>query len=295
MNEPRLPMHVLYKCEEMIRVGSSSFYRAFDGLPSPNKQAVHVIYAFCRLIDDSVDEPEKSPYSIHELRSLFLSLEQAEGHFIWPVLRWLFATFPHLKPEPFLAQMEGQLRDLSFTHYETMEQLEEYCYLVAGTVGEMLLPVLREDDTEEARIAGIALGKGMQIVNIIRDVGEDRERGRRYLPLELLARHGYSEQELEEGIVNDAFVAMLQELKQTALRWFREGLANVDTYPPASGMAVELAAAFYAAILDEVEAGGCDVFRRRAIVSDEAKLRMFQRTAVRYADVIRGMNRAVGS
>ncbi len=57
--------HILRKCEEMIRRGSSSFYKAFDGLPSPRREAVHVIYAFCRLIDDSVDEPEKSPYSIH--------------------------------------------------------------------------------------------------------------------------------------------------------------------------------------------------------------------------------------
>ncbi|WP_379130007.1 phytoene/squalene synthase family protein [Paenibacillus sp. sgz500958] len=274
---------ILHKCEEMIRQGSSSFYKAFAGLPSPRREAVHVIYAFCRMIDDSVDEPEVSPYSIHELRNKFSNLEQAEGHFIWPALRWLFLSFPQLGKEPFMMQMEGQLRDLTFTHYETMDQLESYCYLVAGTVGEMLLPVLRDDGGEEAQAAGIALGKGMQIVNIIRDVGEDLGRGRRYVPLEIMERNGYSQQELEDGVVNERFVAVIQDLKSIALQWFRQGLNNIESYPPDSGMAVELAAAFYAGILDDVAAGGYDVFRRRAFVSDEAKLRMFQQTARRYA------------
>ncbi|QSF44794.1 phytoene/squalene synthase family protein [Paenibacillus tianjinensis] len=276
---------ILLQCGELMRRGSSSFHKAFDGLPSPRREAVHVIYAFCRIIDDSVDEPENSPYTIHELRSMFLKLEQAEGHFIWPALRWLFSSFPQLSQEPFLLQMEGQLRDLTFTHYETMEQLESYCYLVAGTVGEMLLPVLRDDDNEEARAAGISLGMGMQLVNIIRDVGEDLRRGRRYLPLEVLQRNGYSEEELAQGEVNERFIAVLQELKRDALTYFKRGLDNVWTYPPQSGMAVELAAAFYAAILDAVAAENYDVFHKRAYVSDEAKVLMFRRTAARYAMV----------
>lgn len=275
---------IMQQCEELMKKGSSSFHRAFDGLPSPRREAVHVIYAFCRMIDDSVDEPDNSLYTIYELRDSFRNLGQAEGHFIWPALRWLFDTFPQLEREPFLLQMEGQTRDLTFTHYETMEQLETYCYLVAGTVGEMLLPVLRDDHNEEAQAAGISLGIGMQLVNIIRDVGEDSRRGRRYVPLDIMRRNGYREQELERGEVNEPFVAVVHELRREALAWFEKGLVNVDTYPPESGLAVELAAAFYAAILDDVEAADYDVFRRRAYVSDEAKLQMFRRTAARYAD-----------
>lgn len=273
---------ILRKCEEMIQGRSSSFYMAFQGLPSPRREAVHVIYAFCRMIDDSVDEPGRSPYGIHELRTLFLNLERAEGHFIWPALRWLFAEFPGLEQEPFLLQMEGQTGDLTFTHYLTMTELRRYCYLVAGTVGEMLLPVLRKDGGAEAREAGIALGIGMQLVNIIRDVGEDLERGRRYVPLELMNKHGYTQQELEQGIVNSRFRAVLEELRTEALRSFRIGLGNIGSYPPESGMAVELAAAFYSAILDDVEAGGYDVFRRRAFVSDAAKLNMLRLVSQRY-------------
>jgi phytoene synthase len=285
---------ILGQCEELMKAGSSSFHKAFAGLPSPRREAVHVIYAFCRMIDDSVDEPERSPYTIYELRHHFQRLETADGHFIWPALRWLFAGFPQLTREPFLLQMEGQIRDLSFTHYETLEQLESYCYLVAGTVGEMLLPVLRDDADEEAQTAGIALGIGMQFVNIIRDVGEDHGKGRRYVPSELMRKYGYSQKDLERRLVNGKFIDVLEALRAEALGWFEKGLAHVETYPPESGMAVELAAAFYAGILDAVAAAGYDVFRTRAYVSDEAKLQMFMRTAARYASRLEGAQSKAG-
>ncbi|MNC71508.1 Squalene/phytoene synthase [compost metagenome] len=98
-----------------------------------------------------------------------------------------------------------------------------------------------------------------------------------------MRRHGYSQEELEAGVVNRQFVNMIEELRREALGWFEKGLAHVETYPPESGLAVELAAAFYAAILESVAEAGYDVFRHRAYVSDEAKLRMLGRTAARYA------------
>ncbi|EAM8910535.1 phytoene/squalene synthase family protein, partial [Salmonella enterica] len=265
---------ILNRCEELMQKGSSSFYLAFRGLPSPRREAVYVIYAFCRMIDDSVDEPEQSPYTIHEIRNLFNQLEEAEGHFIWPALRWLFTSFPHLDKGPFLRQIEGQLTDLQVTHYTTMEELEQYCYLVAGTVGEMLLPVLRDDNGTEVAMNGIALGKGMQIVNIIRDVGEDRTRARRYVPLEMMEKHGYSEQDWVDGIVDERFIAIVHELKSAALSWFRIGMDRLDTYPDESAFAIELAAAFYSTILHAVERNDYDVYTKRAFVSDELKLEM---------------------
>ncbi|MGN7359237.1 phytoene/squalene synthase family protein [Paenibacillus sp. SAF-054] len=281
------------QCEDMIRKGSSSFYHAFRGLPSPRREAVYVIYAFCRLIDDSVDEPGHAPYSIFELRSRFESLEQAEGHFIWPALRWLFETFPQLDQGPFLRQMEGQLSDLVLTRYTTMPELESYCYLVAGTVGEMLLPVLREDADLSSTASGIALGKGMQIVNVMRDVGEDKRRGRRYIPLELMARHGYTEDDFEHERVNAAFISMMKELKERALTFFRQGLAFLDSYPRESGLAVELSAIFYFSIIQAIEENEYDVFRKRAYVSDESKLRLYFSVAARYAQDSRVTEAAV--
>jgi phytoene synthase len=273
---------ILNRCEELMQKGSSSFYQAFRGLPSPRREAVYVIYAFCRMIDDSVDEPEQSPYTIHEIRNLFNQLEEAEGHFIWPALRWLFTSFPHLDNGPFLRQIEGQLTDLQVTHYTTMEELEQYCYLVAGTVGEMLLPVLRDDNGTEVAMNGIALGKGMQIVNIIRDVGEDRTRARRYVPLEMMEKHGYSERDWVDGIVDERFIAIVHELKSAALSWFRIGMDRLDTYPTESAFAIELAAAFYSTILHAVERNDYDVYTKRAFVSDELKLEMLGAIVKRY-------------
>ncbi|MGQ8873513.1 phytoene/squalene synthase family protein [Paenibacillus sp. TSA_86.1] len=273
---------ILSRCEELMQKGSSSFYQAFKGLPSPRREAVYVIYAFCRMIDDSVDEPEQSTYTIHEIHDLFERLEEAEGHFIWPALRWLFSSFPHLDKGPFFRQMEGQLTDLEVTHYTTLEQLEHYCYLVAGTVGEMLLPVLRNDNGAEVAVNGIALGKGMQIVNIIRDVGEDRARMRRYVPLEIMEKHGYAEQDWEDGIVDERFIAIIQDLKAAALDWFRIGMDRLDTYPAESAFSIELAAAFYSTILHAVERNDYDVYTKRAYVSDELKLDMLGAIVKRY-------------
>ncbi|WP_435171308.1 phytoene/squalene synthase family protein [Paenibacillus glycanilyticus] len=271
----------LEQCEQLIRDNSTSFYRAFSTLPSPQREAVFVIYAFCRLIDNSVDEPEQSPFTLEELEMQFKQLETAQGHFIWPSLRWLFACFP-LSQEPFFRQMTGQRRDGILTHYNSMKELEEYCYLVAGTVGEMLLPVLHPSPDKEVVEAGIYLGKAMQVVNIIRDVGADMQLGRRYLPLDLMNKHHYTAAEFERREVNAKFIAMLNELTELADHWFALGLSNLNEYPAKSAFAVELAASYYRAIIDEVIRIKYNVYRRRAVVGALAKKRIYTSLKSKY-------------
>lgn len=272
---------VLAACEERIKQGSTTFYRAFSFLPSPRKEAVYVIYAFCRFIDNAVDEPENSEFTLAELEDGFTYLEQAHGHYIWPALRWLFQTFP-ISKAPFYKQMEGQRLDYELTHYDTLEQLETYCYLVAGTVGEMLIPVLHPQPDGQLREAGIWLGKAMQIVNVVRDVGEDQGRGRRYIPLQLLEKYGYSEQDFAAGRTNEAWRALVSELEATARGWFRLGLQKLDSYPPASGFCMELAARMYAGILDDAASHSYDVFRRRAYVPLWTKASIFRELVSRH-------------
>ncbi|MBB3112892.1 phytoene synthase [Paenibacillus phyllosphaerae] len=261
------------ECEAAMKRGSASFYHAFRYLPSPKREAVHVIYAFCRMIDDSVDEPEQSPYTLAELEAHLNALDQVEGHYIWPALRWLFANFPVTK-EPFYLQMQGQRRDLVMTQYSTLEELESYCYLVAGTVGEMLLPVLHDASDEDVVRAGIQLGKAMQIVNIVRDIGEDLGRGRRYVPLELLEKHGYAIEAYEAMKLDAPFRAVIDELGRLASLWFGEGLKELHTYPESSAFAIELAASYYGAILGEVKRNRYQVFTKRAVVSPYTKLKL---------------------
>lgn len=269
------------ECEEMIRKGSSTFYNAFSFLESPRREAVFVIYAFCRLIDDSVDEPEEAPFTLEELRHSFDHLENASGHFIWPALRWLFSEFPITK-QPFYNQMDGQAYDNVRTSINTFYEFEAYCYDVAGTVGEMLLPVLHDNPDEKIRTSGIYLGKAMQIVNIIRDIGEDLRLGKRYLPLDLMQKHRYEETQLHNHEINENFIAMLEDLRHTASDWFKKGLAYLNDYPSRSAFCIELASVAYGEILDVVERNRYEVFTKRAIVSDDRKLEIFFQLNQRY-------------
>lgn len=271
----------LKACESMIRDGSTTFYKAFGFLQSPRREAVYVIYAFCRMIDDAVDEPDRSPYTLDELEERFTNLETAKGHFIWPALRWLFDLFP-LSKQPFFRQIEGQRLDHHLTHYDTMEQLEAYSYLVAGTVGEMLLPVLHDAPNESVTASGIWIGKAMQIVNIVRDVGEDQSKGRRYIPRVLLEEHGYTEDMWRNGIVNDQWRAVINQLMALSQEWFAKGLTDVDSYPRMSSFCVELSARMYAAILDDVAAHDYDVYSRRAYVSPLTKLTIINQLTLRH-------------
>ncbi|MCM3747737.1 phytoene/squalene synthase family protein [Paenibacillus pasadenensis] len=258
------------QCEAVMKQSSASFYEAFRLLSSPRREAVFVIYAFCRMIDDSVDEPERAFYTLEELEERFDRLEEADGHFIWPALRWLLDSFP-LGKEPFRTQMGGQRMDRYRTHYRSLEELEDYCYRVAGSVGEMLLPVLHEQPDAVITEAGVWLGKAMQIVNILRDAGEDRELGRRYIPLQLMERYGYSEHDFDAGLVDEAFAGMAEELAALADDWFRRGLQGIRTYPADSEFAVRLAAAYYGAIVDAARSNGWDVFTKRAYVTGDAR------------------------
>ncbi|MGG1595861.1 phytoene/squalene synthase family protein [Terribacillus saccharophilus] len=264
-------------CEKAMKQHSASFYQAFRELPSPRKEAVFVIYTFCRMIDDSMDEPEKSVYTLDELEWNFQHLSKAEGHFIWPSLRWLFDTFPNLEPAPFFTQIKGQRMDEKHTHYETFEQLEEYCYHVAGSVGEMLLPVLHDYPSEKIVQAGIKLGKAMQIVNILRDVGEDLERGRRYIPLSILSAYDYSEEAFYAQELSMSFRQVIDDLINTANSWFEEGMEGLNTYPESSAFAITLASSYYAAIMDVIKENNYDVFHKRAYVSQSRKLALYQK------------------
>jgi 15-cis-phytoene synthase len=266
--------NLITACEEIMKKHSASFYEAFRFLPSPKKEAVFVIYAFCRIIDDSVDEPEASPYTLSQLETLFADLERAEGHFIWPSLRWLFSTFPITK-KPFYKQMAGQKMDLKLVNYQTMEELELYCERVAGSVGEMLLPVLHDHPSDDVRQAGVYLGKAMQVVNIIRDVGEDQQRGRRYIPSEYMEQYHYTQEEFEENIVNFRFKRMLNDLMVLAEEWFERGLENIDSYPDKSAFSIKLAAGYYAAIMEAVRSNEYQVFTKRAVVPEKKKKAIF--------------------
>lgn len=172
--------------EDIIKKNSTSFYRAFKKLPEDKAFAVYSVYAFCRLLDDTVDlNSDKN--QIIELEKKFnevtKNMEQEEK--IWKAFLHYFNKY-HLKKEPFQMMFEGQYKDLDFKPFTTKNELDYYCNLVAGSVGLMLLPILSDNNNEEVKEQfALDLGRAMQYTNILRDVGEDKKRNRSYLPLEM--------------------------------------------------------------------------------------------------------------
>ena len=176
--------------EDIIRKNSASFYKSFRKLPKEKAQAVFAVYAFCRLLDDTVDL-EMSPEALERHRIKFeevVSGAPQDGRF-WKAFAEQYRKYG-LEKEPFLLMIQGQLYDLDFREFETKDDLDDYCDLVAGSVGLMLLPILSPLKNREAcRVFANKLGRAMQYTNILRDVGEDKGRGRSYLPRSLTAIH----------------------------------------------------------------------------------------------------------
>jgi len=173
--------------------------------------------------------------------------------------------------------IEGQRRELRHRSPETVEELLDYCYLVAGSVGLMLVPILADDHDERHERFGIELGQAMQLTNILRDVGEDARTGRRYLPDDLMKRHGYTERDLRNETVNPAFIALFEDIAGYAEAAYDRTLGLVDgLFPRDARLPIALAGILYRAILDACRKNGYDVFTNKNFVPKNEKLRLIR-------------------
>jgi phytoene synthase len=172
--------------------------------------------------------------------------------------------------EPALDLLRGARTDVTVRRYESYEQLLEYCYLVASTVGLMTCPILGYE--EGALPFGAALGRAMQMTNILRDVGEDARMGRIYIPAEDIRRFGYSESRLLAGTVDDAFVALMKFQIARVRAMYEAAAPGIALLSPSSRNTVRIAFSLYRRILDEIERNRYDVFTRRAYVPMRGKV-----------------------
>ncbi|RIW38959.1 phytoene/squalene synthase family protein [Bacillus salacetis] len=263
-------------CEDIIKKHSKTFYKAFSFLPEENRNAVWAIYAFCRRVDDIVDEsdnPEAELETFKKEFSRFASGEHMSDSPYWTALHDVFQRY-EMEFAPFEDMIKGQEMDLSGRTYHSIHEFESYCYHVAGTVGLMLLPVLAPGKEQALRNGAIALGIAMQYTNVLRDIGEDMDRDRVYLPEEILAEHGYSKALLKGNVLNGSFISMWESLAERAEAHYREAMETMFHYPSYSQVPVHSAAVFYRGILDSVRANGHNVFSERAYVSEKQKEKM---------------------
>ncbi|HEY6235065.1 MAG TPA: squalene/phytoene synthase family protein [Candidatus Elarobacter sp.] len=269
-------------CGEIARVHSKTFYLSALFLRPAQRRAVWAVYAFCRTADDIVDRIAPARERLDALDAWERQLIGAyDGRTADPI----FVAFADavrrfdIPVQPALDLLRGARMDVTVRRYATYDALREYCYLVASTVGLLVMPILGTL-TPEAAGYGVALGRAMQMTNILRDVGEDARMGRIYLPSEDLRNFGCTESVVLEGTMNARFVALMRFEIERVRAMYAEAQPGIALLAPESRYTVRLALSLYRAILDRIEANGYDVFTRRAYVPLRAKAVFALRTLV---------------
>lgn len=259
-------------CETVTAACSRSFYLATSLLPAPKRRAIRALYAVCRITDDLVDNgPTGVDISLAAWRKHVLA-PHATPHD--PVLvAWADARLRYQIPQSYVKQfIDGVARDLDTTRYLTFDDLAAYAYGVASTVGLMSMHIIGGTDSS-AVLYAIKLGVALQLTNILRDVGEDWQRGRLYLPLEELAAYGLTETNIAAGQIDDRWRAFMRFQITRARQLYAEAQPGIALLKPDGRFAVTAAADLYRAILHDIEIHDYDVFSRRAHVSAWGKLR----------------------
>jgi phytoene synthase len=269
-------------CQKKAAASGSSFYYSFLFLPPRRRRAITALYAYCREVDDVVDEMQDP--AVARARLAWWSDEIGRlyaGDPQHPVTR---ALAPHLsafdiRRDSLLLVLEGMAMDLQQNRYLDYAALARYCHNVAGVVGELSAGIFgasQERTYEYARKLGLAL----QLTNIIRDVGEDARRGRVYLPLDELQRHGVRVADLLEGRYVEGYLPLMRLQAQRARSVYAEALAALPAADRPAQRPGLVMAAIYATLLDEIEREDFRVLHQRVALTPLRKLWIAWRTWV---------------
>lgn len=272
------------ECRRITDLFSKTFYTGTTLLSEEKRKAVWAIYTWCRRTDDLVDGPRVNQRSAELIEVLADWESRLDDIFAGKARDALdlamadaVANFPDLSISPFRDMIKGMVMDVEYTRFETFDDLYLYCYRVAGTVGLMTLPIMGtiepgKKGIKAATKAALALGIALQLTNILRDVGEDRLRGRIYLPLEDLRRFNYTEQDLFNCVLDSRYKSLMKFEIARARRYYRQAQQGVHLLSEDSQLPVQASLDMYSQILDVLENNGYDNFNRRAYVSKTRKL-----------------------
>lgn len=255
---------------EITRGYARTFYFASHTLPREKRYASYALYAFCRTADSAVDDNHPNPPSV--LEELRLLLKGGASSFPWAEA-WRDTQRRFQVPLSLHEELlKGVEMDLYRTRYETFEELYLYCYRVAGVVGQMMTFILGFSE-EKALLYAEKLGVAMQLTNILRDIGEDWQRGRLYLPQAELRQFGYSVEELAAGKASPAFYRLIAFQVERARSFYAEGRKGVPLLTePSARLTTRLMANLYEGILDKLEAQSYPSLQKRVYVPLSNKL-----------------------
>ncbi len=269
-------------CRQTTRDAARNFYYAFVLLPEPRRSAIYALYAFARRADDSVDDAPTEDRARHDLaeRRAEIGTVYAERPSEDAVLIALTDAVRRFSiPRRHLDDLlDGMEMDIATTRYATFADLEVYCDRVAAAPGLASLHIFGFTDPAAIPLAR-ELGIAMQLVNVLRDVAEDADRGRIYLPLKALAAQGATEEDVLEGRLTPAVRRVLEAHAATARRAFATAEPLGDHLDRRARSCVAMLATTYGAILDQIERDDFEVFARRAGLSTGRKLALMARSA----------------
>ena len=246
---------------------SKSFYFASALLPEEKRSAVRALYAFCRTVDDIVDESTDSEREtqLDYWRRMVEAVSFSDGDLVAAAWADTLARY-HIPRHYALQLIDGVARDLIQTRYQTFDELATYCYGVASTVGLMSMYIVGFHSSDAVPYA-IKLGVALQMTNILRDVGDDYQTGRLYLPREELTFYGIREQDIAKGRVTDNWRQFMKFQIERTRQLYEASWEGVKMLEREGQFAIGAASVFYQGILDEIEKNDYDVFTRRASLS----------------------------
>ena len=261
-------------CQDKAARSGSSFYYSFMFLPAERRQAITALYAFCREVDDVVDE-------CHDLSLAQTKLEwwrQEVGrvyngtptHPVGLALKDVIKGF-RLPHEQLLEIIDGMAMDLSQTRYLDFKGLQLYCYRVASVVGLLAAEIFGYQDRQTLKYAH-DLGLAFQLTNIIRDVGEDARRGRIYLPIEDLQRFNVPAKDILEARYSDAFRELMAFQAERAEKFYDQAFAQLPAVDRKAQRPGLVMAAIYRTLLREIAADGFQVLDRRTSLTPLRKV-----------------------
>jgi 15-cis-phytoene synthase len=260
------------RCAAITASHSRSFHLASSLLPQRKRHAVRALYAFCRTVDDIVDDPSAvdREASLEEWRRINEAARAPTGNII--AAAWTDTLRRYQIPRRYALQLvEGVARDLVETRYETFDELSTYCYGVASTVGLMAMHIVGFRSTDALPYA-IKLGVALQMTNILRDVGEDLRNGRLYLPQSELRMYGMHPADLEAGRVTGPWRDFMRFQIERARRLYTEAWPGIRLLDADGQIAIAAAADIYRRILAVIERNDYDVFTQRASLSGWEKM-----------------------
>ncbi len=260
--------------QEKAAASGSSFYYAFLFLPKPRRAAITAFYAFCREVDDVVDEVEDAGIARTKLAWWQGEVTRAyAGEPTHPVMKALMplAADYGIEARHLLAVIEGCQMDLEQTRYLDFPGLQRYCHLVAGIVGEVSARIFGQTQPQTTEYAH-KLGLAFQLTNIIRDVGEDALRGRIYLPVNELQQFDVKAHEILKRTYSDRFVALMRFQAERAHRYYDEALALLPEADRRTQKAGLMMASIYRTLLREIERDNFQVLHQRVSLTPLRKL-----------------------